>query len=1428
MIKDLLVSYIWSNKPLVNYGDQIDFWAKKDDDKIAIIYLKFNVSEFRGELIKAIIRLKVIDGSPDGGTIFQTSNQFKNSSEPWNDKNLNFTNAPRIHPRPLSSLRNVQRGDTVEFDVTAAIVQPGIYSFCIKSNSADAVRFSSKEGEMAPLLIIESKETKSEKQLPIARAGKNQRFLDIGDDGFERVNLDGSNSFDPDGGKIISYQWMEGNKHLGEGPMISIDLEVGNHVITLIVTDDENTSASDQIIIVISSSILSFFPVEDAYVDSNTPQSNTGSSSELKVMKDNSQTVISYLKFNLKEFSGIVKKARLRLKVVNASDDGGMIFKAANNFKGKAQPWNEKELNFNNAPIITNSVLNSLGSVNVGDMVEFDVTKAISNPGIYSFAIFNNSTNSVRFSSKEGNKAPELILEFSVSENQPPVVDAGLFQLIELAITNSVQMGAVVVDDGLPDPPGTLEYQWSVILIDPVAPPTPFNKPDPNDLKKLVEFSPDPTVLNPTLTFFKDGLFILRLTVTDSEFVVEDETQVLVLRQGLVPVPLNRIPIPGPDNLQAFDLDQSLLIDGVSVPFSHFVVNKEAAIRLGKALFWDMQVGSDGVQACASCHFHAGADNRFINSLSPGMKGGDESFQLGGPNYTLTLKNFPFHKLSDPENRFAQVIADFNEVTSSMGVVKSLFKDIIPFNAVEDFVIQPDAAFNTGKFNTRRVEPRNTPTVINAVFNFRNFWDGRAFNNFNGVNPFGNRDPNARLVLDPDGPGGQTARQVSILIPLSSLASQAVGPPMSPFEMSADKRTWPKVGKKLLTLKPLAKQLVHTEDSILGDLSASPENGLLISYEEMIKTAFNPRWWNSNNVITFTENGIPVVNPPTLKPLSTDEYTLMEANFSLFFGLAVQAYEATLVSDETRFDRFRSGDSTALNLNEQRGMKIFTNIGLDPTVPAGFCVNCHVGPEFTAASVSIIGFQELITPFEPLRKPELIIERMPMAQGQGRATLDLVANKKLAPDPGASDLPLDFDPRGKLIEISDAGSGTLMFYGTLPGEPTSTLPPSHGPCGQVFYVIRLFPTEAIPDTISFADAAYRILPDCSEEFNVNIFGVVPGFYEVFADGIKRGTLEVTANAIYDLGFYNTGIRPIEEDPGIGATDDFGNPLSFSRMELLNSGREDIRKGVPGGGLGKGHEFNIPIGSLNDPPAVNGAFKVPGLRNVELTGPYFHNGGQATLQQVIDFYNRGGDFSDNNLSNLAPDILPLGLTKKDKNDLLAFLLALTDERVRNQSAPFDHPQLFVPNGHDPITGETLLLEIPAVGATGGPPIKPFLNLDQQKVTGNLIAVNSTKEDQKVLASTLPEKFSLEQNYPNPFNPTTIIRFALPDESHVRLEIYNILGQKVRTLVNEVMAGGVHAVEWDGLSDHGQSLVSGVYIYRLQTPKFIRAKKMLIVR
>lgn len=96
------------------------------------------------------------------------------------------------------------------------------------------------------------------------------------------------------------------------------------------------------------------------------------------------------------------------------------------------------------------------------------------------------------------------------------------------------------------------------------------------------------------------------------------------------------------------------------------------------------------------------------------------------------------------------------------------------------------------------------------------------------------------------------------------------------------------------------------------------------------------------------------------------------------------------------------------------------------------------------------------------------------------------------------------------------------------------------------------------------------------------------------------------------------------------------------------------------------------------------------------------------------------------------------------------------------------------------------------------------------------------------SNLPTSYGLDQNYPNPFNPTTQVRFALPKNSHVQLMVYNVLGQTVKTLVDQDMAAGTHEVTWDGRNGDGEQVSSGIYFYRISADRFSATKKMMMLK
>jgi hypothetical protein len=95
-------------------------------------------------------------------------------------------------------------------------------------------------------------------------------------------------------------------------------------------------------------------------------------------------------------------------------------------------------------------------------------------------------------------------------------------------------------------------------------------------------------------------------------------------------------------------------------------------------------------------------------------------------------------------------------------------------------------------------------------------------------------------------------------------------------------------------------------------------------------------------------------------------------------------------------------------------------------------------------------------------------------------------------------------------------------------------------------------------------------------------------------------------------------------------------------------------------------------------------------------------------------------------------------------------------------------------------------------------------------------------------SLPTKFKLYFNYPNPFNPTTTIKFDIPKSSLVRLEVYNVLGVLVKTLVDEQKEQGSYSVAWDGMDNSGTQISSGLYFYKLTTEKGCRTNKAILIK
>ena len=144
-------------------------------------------------------------------------------------------------------------------------------------------------------------------------------------------------------------------------------------------------------------------------------------------------------------------------------------------------------------------------------------------------------------------------------------------------------------------------------------------------------------------------------------------------------------------------------------------------------------------------------------------------------------------------------------------------------------------------------------------------------------------------------------------------------------------------------------------------------------------------------------------------------------------------------------------------------------------------------------------------------------------------------------------------------------------------------------------------------------------------------------------------------------------------------------------------------------------------------------------------------------------------------------------------------------------------------------------VPGYGTTTEP--KSYSFLDNEVTTGTYTyrlkqidfdGTISYSNEIEVVVNFTPGNFELFQNYPNPFNPTTTIKFSIAQDAKVSLVVYDMLGQKVRTLVDNVQEAGYYSVRWDGTNDFGSKVSSGIYIYRLQAGNFVQTMKMNLMK
>ncbi|MHB1687444.1 MAG: FlgD immunoglobulin-like domain containing protein [Ignavibacteriaceae bacterium] len=212
----------------------------------------------------------------------------------------------------------------------------------------------------------------------------------------------------------------------------------------------------------------------------------------------------------------------------------------------------------------------------------------------------------------------------------------------------------------------------------------------------------------------------------------------------------------------------------------------------------------------------------------------------------------------------------------------------------------------------------------------------------------------------------------------------------------------------------------------------------------------------------------------------------------------------------------------------------------------------------------------------------------------------------------------------------------------------------------------------------------------------------------------------------------------------------------------------------------------------------------------------------------------GDLSFNGMTSGEGGVVNVPLRLANTNNVLSAYIELNiDNKLANiQTIASNLPQGWM-MAHNYVNGKLI------IAMTGTKPLNDgnfaTISLKLNSSETKLDISGSVKFNDVLSASLsnltvkeIPSQFGLSQNYPNPFNPTTTIKYQIAQDTKVVLDIYDMLGQRVRSLVNDVQSAGYYNVTWDGQNSFGQQVASGVYIYRLQAGNFVQTMKMNLLK
>ncbi|MFQ5603534.1 MAG: DNRLRE domain-containing protein [bacterium] len=1181
-----------------------------------------------------------------------------------------------------------------------------------------------------------------------------------------------------------------------------------------------------------------FTPIDDAFVRSARPNNNYSSHTDLRVRQPHSDFVNSYLKFDLSGLSGTVLKATIRLLAVEGGVDGGAIYAVSNEFNAGDLPWNEENLLYANAPSIAGPPLSTLDAVAVNETVEFDVTAAVAGAGVYSFAIQNNANDLVGYSSKEGAQAPQLVIESSGGSDPVPTILS--FSPVEgVAGTRVTIIGS----------------QFSQVT------EVSFGGISSN------EFAVDSSTQ--LRTRVPEGAVTGKISVVAAEATVVSEKDFVVIKLPSISSFTPTAGAPGTEvTITGRHFVSDLQVEFGGRPAAAFVTDSENQIRA--------QVPADATSGLVT-----------VRNLA-GSAASTDSFKVTASSESLTLT--PVQDTFVRSNRPTRIYggtyelrvrrsssADFNtylkfNVAGFSGVVRRavlrLFVLDASFDGGEVYSVSNHYSGTSTPWDEDNLNYENAPPLtgnpLSAVAAVAAGevveFDVTAAVNGNGVYSFAVSSSNSDLanysskegVQAPElflstavassktptisgffPPSGNVGTEVTItgshflsdqsggshftgtirIMPLGNSITQGV-------HGSTDNAGYRNDLAELLGSRGVAYDFVGTKRDGAGfDRHHEGHSGFRA--DELLAQLQNYLTQNSPQMILLH------IGTNDISELQTPESTVDEIGQVLDTIKLFDAEIVTLLASVIPRTDSKDAKTTTLNNlirnlvsdKQSTGHKLryvaMNEAFRDQANWETAYMDDRVHPNDTGYAVMAgIWFDEIMNVLSGSGGVTVAFN------GQNASTVfvDSSTHIRAVVPAGASS--------GKISVTTDFGTGLSQTDFTILSAPTLKLTL---PAGGEKWQGGSTHTIAWQSTVSIEHVRLDFSPDEGKswlpiaaktandgKFIWNLPEKLTGQCQVRiadADGLAGmpdkspvfylGKEEIQSSLPNLADLKRAAFDLVDHDSHIlkrGDRDQDGDVDIFDIIHVIDHSSEPMTKER----LAKGSE---PISASTVHVKLDWPLHKPAeIKLVSLPVSINSEEPIRGFQLQIKFDRQRVELMEPLQIESVHNMLMNTHVKENTVELLGYLKK-EHSAVEIKGALFELPLR--------ILNEELLAEAVQISEAR------FASKDNQP-----LPVRGVEESAQ--ASPIPLEFQLQQNYPNPFNLSTRIDFTLPAKSKVLLQIFNLKGQKVRTLLKQEKPAGQHKITWDGRDDRGLIAASGVYVYRLQAGKLKKTKMMTLIK